>query len=69
MDMKMPVPPKAVEGLSANSFDALGGYVHASINAADEAGDADIVNVFTETSRSLDKTLWFVEAYSTAEIR
>lgn len=67
MDMKTPVSPKAVEGLNATPFDALGDYVRASINVLDEGGDADTANVFTGTSRSLDKTLWFVEAHRPAE--
>ena len=51
----------------AERVTALGAYVRVSISAVDEGGDADTANVFTGTSRSLDKTLWFVEAHRPAE--
>ena len=37
--------------------------VRKSIDEADEAGDADTADVFTEVSRGLDKWLWFLEAH------
>lgn len=43
-------------GKAANS-------VRASIDQADEAGDADTADIFTEVSRGLDKALWFLEAH------
>ena len=37
--------------------------VRKSIEEADEAGDADTADIFTEVSRGLDKQLWFLEAH------
>ena len=37
--------------------------VRAAIDEADEAGDADTTDLFTEVSRGLDKQLWFLEAH------
>ena len=38
--------------------------VRRSIDEADEAGDADTADLFTEVSRGLDKQLWFLEAHT-----
>jgi starvation-inducible DNA-binding protein len=37
--------------------------VRESIDQADEAGDADSADIFTEVSRGLDKAMWFLEAH------
>jgi starvation-inducible DNA-binding protein len=34
-----------------------------NIDEADEAGDADTADLFTEVSRGIDKQLWFLEAH------
>jgi len=34
-----------------------------AIDTADNAGDADTADLFTEVSRGLDKSLWFLEAH------
>ena len=46
--------------------------VRQSIDEADEAGDPDTADLFTEVSRGLDKQLWFLEAHTqepTGELR
>ena len=41
--------------------------MRAAIDTADQAGDADTADIFTEISRGTDKWLWFVEAHLQAE--
>jgi starvation-inducible DNA-binding protein len=52
-----------VEALS-NALAAFGKNVRAAIDSADQAGDADTADMFTEISRGVDKFLWFVEAHA-----
>ena len=40
----------------------VGGEVRKAIDDADEAGDADTADLFTEVSRALDKDAWFIGA-------
>ena len=44
-------------------YAALAASTRKAIDAADEAGDADTADLFTEISRDLDKWLWFLEAH------
>lgn len=54
-----------VEALSS-ALAQFGKKVRESIDEADELGDMDTADVFTEISRSIDKLLWFVEAHNQA---
>lgn len=47
----------------ADRVATLGDHARASIDGAAEVGDADTADIFTGTSRFLDKTLWFLEAH------
>ncbi len=51
-----------VDALSS-ALAAFGKEVRSSVDEADEAGDMDTADVFTEVSRGIDKLLWFVEAH------
>lgn len=51
-----------VDALSTALAD-FGKKVRANIDEADEAGDVDTADLFTEVSRGTDKLLWFVEAH------
>lgn len=55
-----------VDALS-RSLATFGKVVRESIAEADQAGDADTADLFTEVSRGADKMLWFVEAHLQAE--
>lgn len=37
--------------------------VRAAIDQSSDMGDADTADIFTQTSRMLDKNLWFIEAH------
>jgi starvation-inducible DNA-binding protein len=51
-----------VEKLST-AFASFGKSVRASIEDATEVRDADSADLFTEISRDVDKSLWFLEAH------
>lgn len=51
----------------ARALSTFGREVRNTIDEADELGDADTADLFTEVSRGIDKWLWFVEAHSQAE--
>jgi len=47
----------------AGALAAFGKLARKAIGHADELGDADTADVFTEVSRGVDKWLWMVEAH------
>lgn len=47
----------------ADRYAALGGSLRQAIESAEEQGDADTADLFTEVSRGIDKALWFLEAH------
>jgi starvation-inducible DNA-binding protein len=55
-----------VEALSS-ALAAFGKAVRKGITQANELGDLDTADLFTEVSRGIDKWLWFVEAHLQAE--
>ena len=55
-----------VEALST-VLAAFGKSARKAINDANDLGDLDTADLFTEVSRGIDKWLWFVEAHSQAE--
>jgi starvation-inducible DNA-binding protein len=55
-----------VEALSS-ALAAFGAAARKGIDQANELGDLDTADLFTEVSRGIDKWLWFVEAHSQAE--
>jgi starvation-inducible DNA-binding protein len=55
-----------VEALSS-TLAAFGKSARKAISDANELGDLDTADLFTEISRGVDKWLWFVEAHLQAE--
>lgn len=51
-----------VEALAAR-YAALAATTRSAIDAASQLGDADTSDLFTELSRGLDKSLWFLESH------
>ena len=65
-------PASAVDGRShvealSSALAAFGAAARKGIDQADELGDLDTADLFTEVSRGIDKWLWFVEAHLQAE--
>jgi starvation-inducible DNA-binding protein len=54
--------PEHVAAL-AGALAAFGKQARQGITQADELGDADTADIFTEVSRGIDKWLWMVEAH------
>jgi starvation-inducible DNA-binding protein len=64
--------PAAVDGRShvealSSALAAFGQSARKAIDHANELGDLDTADIFTEVSRGIDKWLWFVEAHLQAE--
>ena len=55
-----------VEALS-RSVAYFASVIRQGIDRADEIGDKDTADIFTEISRGADKDLWFIEAHLQAE--
>ena len=65
-------PSNAVDGRShvealSSALAAFGKSARKGIDQANELGDLDTADIFTEISRGVDKWLWFVEAHLQAE--
>ena len=65
-------PAKAADGRShvealSSALAVFGTSVRKGIDQANELGDLDTADLFTEVSRGIDKWLWFVEAHLHAE--
>ena len=65
-------PAGAVDGRShvealSSALAAFGKSARKAIDHANEFGDLDTADLFTEISRGIDKWLWFVEAHQQAE--
>ena len=65
-------PAKAVDGRGhaealSSALAAFGAAARRAVDQANELGDLDTADLFTEVSRGIDKWLWFVEAHLQAE--
>jgi len=65
-------PPSTVEGRGhvealSSALAAFGKLARKGINDANDLGDLDTADLFTEISRGTDKWLWFVEAHLQGE--
>ena len=65
-------PTKTIDGRShvealSSVLAAFGKSVRKAITDANDLGDLDTANMFTEISCGIDKWLWFVEAHQQAE--
>jgi starvation-inducible DNA-binding protein len=65
-------PANTVDGRShvdalSSALAAFGTAARTAIDQANELGDLDTADLFTEISRGIDKWLWFVEAHLQAE--
>jgi starvation-inducible DNA-binding protein len=65
-------PANAVDGRShaealSSALAAFGTAARKAIDQANDLGDLDTADLFTEISRGLDKSLWLVEAHLQAE--
>ena len=65
-------PAKAVDGRShveavSSALAAFGAAARKGIDQANDMGDLDTADLFTEVSRGIDKWLWFVEAHQESE--
>jgi starvation-inducible DNA-binding protein len=65
-------PSSAVDGHShvgalSSALAAFGRSARQAIDQANDLGDLDTADLFTEVSRGIDKWLWFVEAHLQAE--
>jgi starvation-inducible DNA-binding protein len=61
-------PPDGFDGqkvvqLLADRYAHLARTTREAIDQSDELGDKDTADLFTEVSRELDKSLWFLEAH------
>lgn len=61
-DLKVIDSLPTVEALAVR-FAALAGHMRKAIELAEAQNDKDTADLFTEVSRGLDKSLWFLEAH------